>query len=648
MYKEDVYPINIQTQPEQRSVPEMKNYRIAFFTIDWNYELVESTFHGLWQFVEDHPGVELSIFDCFGTDVDSPRNRSEYGIFNLADLNRFDGLLIQGNQIVLNSARQELERRVAASGIPAVTIDCIMQGCTTIAVDNRSAQRDIADHVIRRHGFRRLVYLTGMLDNGISEGRNRLNGFLDACRNNGIAPEETDIYECTWRTEDGYRLGKRWLEEGKILPDVFVSANDEMALGLMDALKEGDVMIPEDVAVIGFDNIPSSGLSTPRLSTVRRDYARMNYTAMEYLLRKIDGASVPKEISFPYDLILSESCGCPAPRRGEAVRGQYFRQTRFLKNFYSLQEKMAAELFEAADLSSLMRVVEETYEIFGCRNIYLCINDYYFENFDKKQWKQNSETFGREMVLAACGKSGSPPDENHVYARFPTSQLLPDEILRKSRFHVFYPLHYSTYSIGYMALDSISEAAKLNLHESLFSFLEIAIENVRKKLLLHQLNDVLDGLYVHDGLTGLYNRFGYERFAQKTYEALLRSGGAQILFVDMDYLKKINDAYGHEAGDLAIRTAAEVLRDSCAPGDFLMRYGGDEFLVIASAGESGLEEAFRRGAREASARMKLPCTLSLSIGAVRAEAGDGSTLEQHVQAADALMYEAKKTRKNRE
>ena len=53
----------------------MKNYRIAFFTIDWNYELVESTFHGLWQFVEDHPGVELSIFDCFGTDVDSPRNR---------------------------------------------------------------------------------------------------------------------------------------------------------------------------------------------------------------------------------------------------------------------------------------------------------------------------------------------------------------------------------------------------------------------------------------------------------------------------------------------------------------------------------------------------------------------------------------------
>ena len=144
----------------------MSNYRIAFFTVDWNYELVESTLHGLKRFVDDHPNVHLCVFDCFGKDLDNAKDRSEYAIFDLADLSRFDGLLVQGNQIVLDRVRRELEQRISRIGIPAVTIDCPMKGCTLMAVDNRAAQRDIAAHVIERHGARRLVYLTGNTDNG--------------------------------------------------------------------------------------------------------------------------------------------------------------------------------------------------------------------------------------------------------------------------------------------------------------------------------------------------------------------------------------------------------------------------------------------------------------------------------------------------
>ena len=621
----------------------MNRYRIAFFTADWNYDLVESTLHGLEQFVDDHEDVSLCIFDCFGKDVNNARDHSEYAIFDLVDLDQFDGLLIQGNQIVLEPVRDAIARRVAQSGIPAVSIDCPIEGCAVLGIDNRQAQHDIVRHLVEGHGARRLVYLTGIMDNGSPEARQRLDGFNDACREADLDPADIEIIRCTWRTSDGLRVAERWLHKGLPLPDAFVCGNDEMALGLIEGLQRGGVRVPDDVRVTGFDNITSAELSRPRLSTVSRDYSAMNYSAMECLLKRIKGLEKRDFIPFEYGVICSESCGCREDERPDFFRDKYFQQTRTLKAFFVQQEQLAAEMFDASDLGELMDIVERNQAIFGCDSIYLCINDYYYDNYDKKQWRSNSERFGREMILSAC--SGiAMPDEGHVYARFPTRYLLPGRIMDDQRFLIFYPLHYNTYSIGYLVMNGISQAAKLNLHESIFSFLEIAIENVRKKGLLRQLNDVLDNLYVHDALTGLYNRFGYERFARQIYEFFLQEeGGAQILFVDMDDMKGINDRYGHEIGDAAIRAAAEQIKRNCRAGDFMMRYGGDEFLVIASVRENGLADALD-GALDAGAA-GLPCRLSLTVGQVQVDANAPQTLDQCVQAADAKMYEIKKRKK---
>jgi diguanylate cyclase (GGDEF)-like protein len=623
----------------------MDRYRIAFFTVDWNYDLVESTLHGLRQYVDDHEGVNLCIFDCFGKDTDNARDRSEYSIYDLVDLDQFDGLLIQGNQIVLQSVRDAIAKRVAQSGIPAVSIDCPIEGCSVLGIDNRQAQHDIVRHVIDEHGARRLVYLTGILENGSPEARQRLDGFHDACREANLDPAGIEVFRCTWRTSDGLRIAERWFKKGLALPDAFICGNDEMALGLIEGLQKHGVSVPGDVLVTGFDNITSAELSRPRLSTVSRDYSRMNYCAMEALINKIKGVEKRDFIPFEYDVIYSESCGCQEGARPDYFRDKYFQQTRTLKAFFVQQEQIAEEMFDASDLAELMDSVERNQAIFGCDSIYLCINDYYYDNYDKKLWRSDSERFGKEMILAACGGIDSVPDEGHIYARFPARYLLPGRIMNDQRFLIFYPLHYNTYSIGYMVMNGISQAAKLNLHESIFSFLEIAIENVRKKGLLRQLNDVLDNLYVHDALTGMYNRFGYERFAEQTYEAFLREdGGAQILFVDMDDMKGINDRYGHEIGDAAIRAAAGLIKQTCRAGDFTMRYGGDEFLVIASIRETGLADALAC-TLEPNTREDLPCRLSLTVGRVEVDDATTQTLDECVQDADARMYEIKKRKK---
>ena len=60
-----------------------RRFRIAFLTVDWNYELVENTLHGLLQYTVDHPDVQICVFDCFGKDLGNDKDRSEYSIFRL-------------------------------------------------------------------------------------------------------------------------------------------------------------------------------------------------------------------------------------------------------------------------------------------------------------------------------------------------------------------------------------------------------------------------------------------------------------------------------------------------------------------------------------------------------------------------------------
>ncbi len=628
--------------------PGKQQYRIAFFTVDWNYELVESTLHGLKRYVDDHENIYIYIFDCLGKDLDNAKDKSEYIIFDLPDLRKFDGVLVQGNQIVLKRVRDAIERRIVEAGVPAVSIGAPMAGCSLIRFDNRAAQRAIVDHVIRDHHAERLVYLTGNTENGSPEARERLDGFEDACRENNIRKQDVQIIPATWRTSDGTDLADTWIREKREMPDAFICANDEMAIGLMTALKNRGIRIPQDVIVTGFDNLSSSELSSPRLSTVGGDNQAQNYQAMDMLISLIDVKDSRKELITDYHVVCSESCGCSETARPDTIRELYFQQTRFLKDFYNLQGQMAEDLFEANNLQELVETVGKNRRIFGCQDIYLCFNDYYFDHFDKSEWPEEEKPFGEEMILAVRknGHLFGDGNENYEFIRFPTGELLPETLLNRERFMMFYPLHYNTYSIGYIALDGISDAAKMNLHESIFNFLEIAIENVRKKELLRQFNETLDELYVRDSLTGLYNRFGLKRFGQETFDWLMeRDSGAQVLFTDMDDMKLVNDLYGHNAGDEALKASAWILSECCDPEDVIIRYGGDEFVIIAQWDEKDLKKRILAAADEYNRSSGMPFQLGFSIGTCSAEASEGKTMDDCIKVADAQMYEVKTERK---
>ena len=126
--------------------------------------------------------------------------------------------------------------------------------------------------------------------------------------------------------------------------------------------------------------------------------------------------------------------------------------------------------------------------------------------------------------------------------------------------------------------------------------------------------DTLDDLYVHDALTGLYNRFGLSRYGQQRYDDLLASSGSvQVLFIDMDDMKSINDRFGHEAGDAALKVTARLLQDVCSPEAFIMRYGGDEFIIIDSGLNDDLHTDILKAAEQYNTSSGMPFTLGFSI-----------------------------------
>jgi diguanylate cyclase len=158
----------------------------------------------------------------------------------------------------------------------------------------------------------------------------------------------------------------------------------------------------------------------------------------------------------------------------------------------------------------------------------------------------------------------------------------------------------------------------------------------------------LEGLSGTDHLTGLPNRReGEERLAEDLARA--KRGGAilTVAMVDVNRFKAINDTHGHQAGDVCIRHVARVIRRSVREGDWLARWGGDEFVLsLWDASVFASPEAvlvrISRGLKESPVRLPLgeELVLSISVGARRY--GGEDDIRELLAKADAAMYEAKR------
>ncbi|MCF4167049.1 sensor domain-containing diguanylate cyclase [Zavarzinia compransoris] len=156
----------------------------------------------------------------------------------------------------------------------------------------------------------------------------------------------------------------------------------------------------------------------------------------------------------------------------------------------------------------------------------------------------------------------------------------------------------------------------------------------------------IETLSVTDPMTGLLNRRGFYMAA----EAAMKKGPCALAFIDVDGLKRVNDAHGHAAGDELLRQFAGILRHCFRHADALARMGGDEFCAVLpepATDEAGLRQSLQRRLDEFNATGAFGPKMGASLGAVLCAAGSSACLDDHLAAADQRMYIDKIGRRSR-
>ncbi len=214
-----------------------------------------------------------------------------------------DGIIVQATAMDDNALR-----KIAAGRVPFVVAGRPIgfSDCSYIDVDNvRGAYQAVA-HLIR-NGRRRIATVSGPLNTAV--GVDRLEGYQKALHDRGLELDDALIENGDFTKESGYYATQRLLARVPNLDAIF-AASDMMAVGVLQALREHGRRVPDDVAVVGYDDIPPAQMSEPPLTTVRQPIQRFGFLAMEILLDIIaNGAKPPRQVVLETELIIRQSCG---------------------------------------------------------------------------------------------------------------------------------------------------------------------------------------------------------------------------------------------------------------------------------------------------------------------------------------------------
>lgn len=174
----------------------------------------------------------------------------------------------------------------------------------SVALDDVAVARQATEHLLRL-GHRRLAMITGPMVEDCSQDR-RL-GYEQALAAAGLSAADTPIIEGDWSGASGYRAFER-LAALETMPTAVFAQNDQMAVGLLRAARDAGLALPDQLSVIGVDDIPLAAFFAPPLTTVRQDFAAIGRRAAELLIRAVEEPDSPREhLLLPGEMLIRRS-----------------------------------------------------------------------------------------------------------------------------------------------------------------------------------------------------------------------------------------------------------------------------------------------------------------------------------------------------
>jgi LacI family repressor for deo operon, udp, cdd, tsx, nupC, and nupG len=291
---EAIKKLNYQPNMLARQLRRLETNTILVVVPDITNPFFSNVLRGI-EYVAIKSGYQVILGDA----QNSVEREKSY--FTIVRQKKADGIIL----LTARANKQMLEE--LANEHPVVLACEYIEGSKipTVSIDNISSARKVTEYLIRLN-HKRIGHITGPLN--IVVGRDRLKGFQQAMSQYGLDVESRFVQEGDFTFESGFNLMKKFLAVDHP-PTAIFAANDEMAIGAIKAAKTSGLRIPEDLSVIGFDDIKFASIVEPALTTVAQPTFNMGKKAMELLINLISNNEIEKDQYILDDeLILRDSC----------------------------------------------------------------------------------------------------------------------------------------------------------------------------------------------------------------------------------------------------------------------------------------------------------------------------------------------------
>lgn len=245
---------------------------------------------------------------------DSSNSSQEIEAIKIAQQMYVRGILLASIEIC-----DAVVARMLSLNLPVVVLNAYRQ----LPFDSVHVHGSEGTYLATRHlialGHKRIGFAGAVLTSMIAQSRK--SGYERAMREAGLAIRADDVVEMGFSHTDGYECGRYFARRlGEVT--AVCCANDEIALGLLAALHERGVRVPEQISVTGMDNIPYAKISNPSLTSVTNDSERFAREGVKMLLERIDGTVTgkPRDVIVRHELIVRSSVSTPARRAGAAEK----------------------------------------------------------------------------------------------------------------------------------------------------------------------------------------------------------------------------------------------------------------------------------------------------------------------------------------
>lgn len=612
--------------------------KIALLADGWKRLITYAWIRGINAFNENHSEpIEICHYNCMGNWSNDPVfNQGEYNIFNLPELDRYDGIIIDINTMKDTAQRRHLIEIVKKSGVPAISLGNFVEDLYYVGIDNRRAIRQMMIHLKNEHNCQSFCFVGGPKNS--SENLIRAEAFRECIKEWNLDESINTVSYGTFEMNSGNDYFHKYIDEGRTIPDAFICANDNIAAGLMDEAQKNGYSIPHDFAVTGFDNLDKAICFNPQITTVSHKREILAGHCMELFDKIWKGKPVEQCHYIEPEISYTESCGCPFLTSIDYREGarRNIIENEHRRMFEEKRVGLESRLTSARDFKEIFLDAGEYFDQLECDGITLVVDERLLTLGDECEFPVRGYERGRLRVV--YGVDVKQPGEYETF----DSYWEKKESEPNNDVWMFTPLHYRDRSIGFSILKNGKFLYDNPYFYDIQSLLNRVIWEMYQRQCYIEANRKLDFLYKRDALTGTYNRMAYFEMAEIISEKCrILNQDCLIAFFDCDNFKVINDEQGHAKGDEILKKIGTILSDACSRKGGAFRFGGDEFVVLYP-----LEN--KETANEIVNRLNKRFDnegIQVSIGTCVMDAEKKKSLQEYLDMADQSMYENKKSKR---